>query len=555
MRYFRWIGLMSSLLFVGVLGGLMAPLPSEAVTSLTIKIDGTTRNHSSGTFLQSTTCSSTETTQGYNTCFLVKTSTTVAYGNTGRQYTIRNSGTAQARLRVGDFVGQDKFSLIGLKFVPVPWVPLASDTTAQTQTKNTTEQHTIVIITSNDFNSGVNVSNTSAPYRFSLRSGGEFIAGPTGNNCISGTTAVACTAVGDQVTYSGRGTFSPSLTNVQILSPPGSTRNTQTLSFTTQGPAGDPILSFDGSSNATLGQVTAYPQFACDIDGTGGVAQCRPSITNTMTVTLKGQDTFVLVGGADMFGASCAAQLSNKQEKQIAFLTKLVKILDWWEDRHENSRLRAFIVKIENFLATINNVDQNCPGEVLINLDNATAIANDQLVFIADGAVSGEPAPPHYYAVISDPDVDWETAKSRAAALGEGWHLATITSGAEQAIINSLLPDPTSLTGTKQYWIGGKQQSEAYEPGGNWQWINDEGTFWNSLQIDGQNGATDGMYQNWGNDINGPGVGLQPDNVGPQQNHLSLDNRYGWGWDDNDQFLDGIILGYVAEGPSPLPVD
>ena len=37
------------------------------------------------------------------------------------------------------------------------------------------------------------------------------------------------------------------------------------------------------------------------------------------------------------------------------------------------------------------------------------------------------------------------------------------------------------------------------------------------------------------------------------QNHLSLDNRYGWGWDDNDQFLGGIILGYVAEGPSPLP--
>ena len=32
MRYIRWVGLVSSLLIVGVVGGLMAPLPSEAAT-------------------------------------------------------------------------------------------------------------------------------------------------------------------------------------------------------------------------------------------------------------------------------------------------------------------------------------------------------------------------------------------------------------------------------------------------------------------------------------------------------------------------------------------
>ena len=39
MRYLRRVGLLSSLLFVGVLGVLLAPLPSEA---LTVTINGST---------------------------------------------------------------------------------------------------------------------------------------------------------------------------------------------------------------------------------------------------------------------------------------------------------------------------------------------------------------------------------------------------------------------------------------------------------------------------------------------------------------------------------
>jgi len=40
MRHLRWVGLVFSLLIVGVLGGLMAPLPSEAeLPTLTLKLD------------------------------------------------------------------------------------------------------------------------------------------------------------------------------------------------------------------------------------------------------------------------------------------------------------------------------------------------------------------------------------------------------------------------------------------------------------------------------------------------------------------------------------
>jgi hypothetical protein len=124
--------------------------------------------------------------------------------------------------------------------------------------------------------------------------------------------------------------------------------------------------------------------------------------------------------------------------------------------------------------------------------------------------------------------------------------LATITSEAEQATINDLLGPSSAFVGTTQdYWIGGEQQPIADEPGGKWRWINGEGEFWN-------NGST-GMFANWGSLLTCPTCDNEPNNFGGSENHLTVDSRYGWGWNDLDGIAGttGTTKGYIAEGPVP----
>jgi len=149
----------------------------------------------------------------------------------------------------------------------------------------------------------------------------------------------------------------------------------------------------------------------------------------------------------------------------------------------------------------------------------------------------------HEYEVIILPDISWSAAQTNAQSLGSGWDLAAITSASEQAFINSLIIPATNPTGVVQYWVGGFQTPGSDEPGGNWQWINGEGQFWN-------NGPLTGVYSNWGLGEPNNNTGL---NHPSGQNHLALDNRYGWGWDDNDQYVIGYVRGYVAERSNPVP--
>jgi len=288
---------------------------------------------------------------------------------------------------VADKVGQDKFSLIGVQFIPaVPdWGSAAA---------NANETHVLTITMSQTFDSAVNLNNTGT-YVWALRAGGEFRAGPTtAGACTGFTTTGACNTIQNSVTFPGTGTFNPAIGSKAILSPAGSAANTQPLSFTVAGPTAA-IVSFNGLTNTTLGQVNpTYPSFICDNNGTTAGGACTPTITETMTVTLKGPDSFVLVNGGDNFAANCTAELSAQQQKQIAFLTNLVRFLNVLEQRRPDPRLRAFIDKLEAFLATVNrNQDPNCPSATLVDLDIAVAAAADQVAFMADGAVVAEPAP------------------------------------------------------------------------------------------------------------------------------------------------------------------
>jgi hypothetical protein len=139
----------------------------------------------------------------------------------------------------------------------------------------------------------------------------------------------------------------------------------------------------------------------------------------------------------------------------------------------------------------------------------------------------------HEYRVVNLPNANWDDARTHAQGLpsvsGGCWDLATITSAAEQAFIISLLGTPPPSNGpVHQYWVGGFQPISAAEPGAGWEWINGEGPF---------------VYQNWG--TGEPNNATSPTNG--VQNHVALDNRFGWGWDDNDTFLNDIVRGYVAE--------
>lgn len=174
------------------------------------------------------------------------------------------------------------------------------------------------------------------------------------------------------------------------------------------------------------------------------------------------------------------------------------------------------------------------------NLILGAAIA---VVVLASAPASASPVlfNNHYYDIVLLPDALWGAADADVALkndLGLDWHLATITSQPEQLFIASLLGTPP-VGGIVEYWIGGFQPSGSIEPAGGWSWVT---------------GEPFGPYTGWG--------GGEPNNSGGVENHIALDNRSqyftlntptGWGWNDNDPSVNGIIHGYVAEAPVPEP--
>lgn len=538
MKYLRWVGLMPSLLIVGLLGRLFVPVTSEAAPAsapptVTLQMDAGATLTITTTL---STCLAGDTTLGYNYCYSVPVGQLV--GTSPKQFRVEANGTP--RVRIADKNGTDKMSLTGVRFVPVGSWP-------------TTEVHTLTLKVKHTFNAttdsatGATINATNAGNTvWALRSAGEF-------NATAGSDAV-----GNQVTLTGTGIFSGS-TSVNILST-GGTKNLTPLTFKIAGPAATADINWGGLNNTDLGQEDpSYPQFNCDNNGSTAGGACRPTIEQKLVASISGMDILkVLSGPLDVFGALCSETFSAEQTKQIKFLKYAVNVLEFLLPQIRKPDLREKIIELISYLkrilvtTTATPSDPNCPGAQVVAFNAALEAAVDGLVIISDNSSPGVPAPLHYYAVINAPGLTWDQARAAATAIRTDCDLATITSAAEQAIINGLLPDPSGFPAepAQQYWIGGFQTSESSEPGGGWHWINSEGMFWNSVQPDGQNGTIDGMYANWGNTIP---PGLQPDNAGPQ-NHLSVDHRYGWGWDDNDQFLNGVIRGYVTEGTAGICV-
>ena len=293
MRSPRWVGLVFSLLIVGVLGGLMAPLPSEASnTTLTLKVDNGTAVNILGSKV---TCSATETGAGFNVCYAINTSA-IATGSNSKTFKAGNlcpggviSATCTAasagiqRLLIADFLSADASKLTAVQFF--------SPTTQAWNAPN--EEHFLRIVMTNKFDciyggvalptsgSGACTLPTAGNYEIGLRSGGILRAGP---NPATNTIQY------DRVEYAGTGIFKPSVGSVVLQ---GVNEANTAFEF---------IQVDDASTSVTwttaLDQVSQFPLNACDAeDGTG---KCKPVITQTFTVTLKGPDSVTLNDSNDM---------------------------------------------------------------------------------------------------------------------------------------------------------------------------------------------------------------------------------------------------------------
>lgn len=135
----------------------------------------------------------------------------------------------------------------------------------------------------------------------------------------------------------------------------------------------------------------------------------------------------------------------------------------------------------------------------------------------------------HEYDVITAEGITWTAAQAATAALGSGWHLATITSGAEDSFVASLLP--ASPASRSHYWLGASDAAVE----GTWAWVTGEAF----------------SYTHW--------WGGEPNNSG-NEDYLAYDFRSGWGWNDAADTVGrdyGFLRGYVIErsgsGAVPLP--
>jgi len=123
------------------------------------------------------------------------------------------------------------------------------------------------------------------------------------------------------------------------------------------------------------------------------------------------------------------------------------------------------------------------------------------------------------YTVFTAPGISWGQAAANSAGLGAGWHLATITSAAEQNFVAGLISANTS----GEFWLGGFQSPANSAPGANWHWVTGEA--WN--------------YTSWS-----PG---EPNNYygAGTENQLAIWSAQGLHWNDEGNL--GNITGYVAE--------
>jgi hypothetical protein len=148
----------------------------------------------------------------------------------------------------------------------------------------------------------------------------------------------------------------------------------------------------------------------------------------------------------------------------------------------------------------------------------------------------------HYYEVYSQDGISWPAANSAAQAKTFEYqpgkfvqgHLATLTSQAEDAFVESLRTGGSAVPTPGEIWVGGFQTACSPGPGCGWTWVNAEGA------IAGVNGGL--TYANWQ-------AGEPNDAGGIDEKYLGIGHD-GPGWNDEGYLVN--IGGYVVEYDAPL---
>lgn len=276
MMYLRWVGLMPSLLFVGVLADLLAPLPSEALNSIqpTVTIDGA-RVGMTRIPNVNNACPAPDT--AYNSCWSIPTGT--YNGWTVGHY---NATSNKARVLINDASAagsRDSMKMTGITF-----------TKTGGQIGVTYVTHAII---THLFNEGG--GNISGDYLWALAQGGQF--DPPSNENV----------VGNRLKLTGTGTAGTSFP-LGVL---------DTGNFTTS------------TINNVVGYVTkskaaSVVKPACNT----GSGRCAPTIKYDYEITVKGADQLQL--SDSVFGAGGVCYKGLK--------LALMKLIDHIFDKFDHLR-------------------------------------------------------------------------------------------------------------------------------------------------------------------------------------------------------------------------
>ena len=481
MKFLRHIGLVSSLAIGGVVGGLMAPLSSEANTTVTFQVDSgavaTVLNVAPGA---ASTCT---VPAGYSACYALPTGGTYT-GSNSRSYTIMGYSGSVPRLLVTDTGGMDNLTFTTVEFAPsvtTGWGSNTANCGACTPTTSNAygENHDLHVVITHTFDQAANVktiaSDTATSYKFALRASGMFKGNPTGYS-----TPTPVTGSGDFVEFTGDGIFGSTTATTPLLSPfptrnsdgygdwPACDITNSKLNFAPSPPAANPTSTprtpssdvnycplrkttagtsaptSSFSSNPALEQVNVtnnpYPSYFCDNSipvppGTAtssGSATCKPTVILRLNTKMYGPDSWVFSSSGSAAGGSC-----NLHPPGPPVSTPAVPC-----------QKKANKNGVEAQIATF-NLNLNATDMVDFGNENAenTGSCVGAACFPVPGSVGSHTFNGHDYIVIELPTVgmSWSDARTDAVKLGPGWDLATITSEGEQAIINSLLPNPADL--------------------------------------------------------------------------------------------------------------
>lgn len=260
MRYLRWIGLMPSLLIVGVLEGLLAPLPSEALNSQqpTVTFQGSSSSvNISMTRIPNVNnaCPSPDT--AYNSCWSIAPGT---YGSGNDQWVVGhyNATSNKARVLINDASAagsRDSMKLTGITFKPVVPGTAASP-------------RVLHVIITHPFNEGG--GNISGDYQWALAQGGQFDP-PSTENVIGNRLKLTGTGSGSGITNFSLG----------IL---------DTGNFTTS-------TILDKVGYVTKSKAASVVKPACNT----GSGRCAPTIKYDYEITVVGSDQLQL--SDSVFGA------------------------------------------------------------------------------------------------------------------------------------------------------------------------------------------------------------------------------------------------------------